>query len=59
MDDNIISFAKAREKRDDIATLILIRRLMDSLEDQEVKQNLKAAWTGVVAELFSCSSLPI
>jgi hypothetical protein len=58
MDDNIISFAKAREKRDDIATLILIRRLMDSLDDQEAKQNLKAAWTVVVAELFSCSSLP-
>lgn len=58
MDDNIVSFAKAREKRDDVATLILIRRLVDSLEDQEVKQKLKAAWTAVVAELFSCSSLP-
>lgn len=58
MDENIISFAKAKEKRDDVATLILIRRLMDSLEDQEAKAILKAAWTGVVADLFSCSSLP-
>lgn len=58
MDENIISFAKAKEKRDDLATLILIRRLMDSLDDQEAKQKLKAAWTEVAAELFSCSSLP-
>jgi hypothetical protein len=58
MDENIISFAKAKEKRDDLETLILIRRLMDSLDDQEARMVLKAAWTGVVAELFSCSSLP-
>jgi hypothetical protein len=58
MDEKVISFAQARDKRDDVATLILIRRLIGSLEDQETKVKLKTAWTEVVGELFSCSSLP-
>lgn len=56
MVDKIISFAKARENRDDVALLVSIGQLIRKLEDPEAKAKLKGAWLEVAADLFSCSS---
>lgn len=54
MDDNkVIPFKRGKEKGDDISTLVVIRRLIDSIENQEIKLALKTAWIAAVAEIFS------